>query len=226
MEYQTIRRGVFRSRPNRFIALVELDGQIEVCHVKNTGRCKELLTDGAPVYLERSGNPARKTKYSLVAVEKNGLLINMDSQAPNAAVAEWLPRSGLFQQITLLKREAVYGSSRFDFYVEADGRSSFLEVKGVTLEEDGVVLFPDAPTQRGRKHLLELCGCAAQGLGAYVVFVAQMEQARYFTPNRARDPAFAAALEQARDAGVEILAVCCHVTANTMEIARRLPVRF
>lgn len=225
MQYQKIRKGIFRSRPNRFIAHVEIDGRLEICHVKNTGRCRELLLDGATVFVEEHDSPTRKTKYSLIAVQKGDLLINMDSQAPNAAVAEWLPQSGLFEEITLLKREATYGKSRFDFYVEADGKRCCIEVKGVTLEDNGVVLFPDAPTQRGTKHLLELCDCIEEGYAAYVIFVVQMQPVRYFTPNRERDPAFAAALEQAKAAGVQILAVDCKITEDTMEIDQFVPVQ-
>lgn len=224
MRYEQMKQGIFRSRPNRFIAHVEIDGQTEICHVKNTGRCKELLVDGATVYVQEHDSPTRKTKYSLIAVQKGDLLINMDSQAPNDAVAEWLPHSGLFQQITLQKREAVYGNSRFDFYVEADGKRCCIEVKGVTLEEDGVVRFPDAPTQRGAKHLMELCKCVEEGYEGYVIFVIQMQPVQYFTPNRERDPAFAAALEQAKAAGVHIIAVDCRITPDSMAIDRFVPV--
>lgn len=225
MTYKKIKRGVFVSRPNRFIAHVEVDGRVEVCHVKNTGRCRELLVPGATVVLEESQNPARKTRYDLVAVYKGDALINMDSQAPNRAVEEWLASGGCFPNVTLLKPECQYKHSRFDFYVEADGRRIFIEVKGVTLEQDGVVLFPDAPTERGVKHLRELADARQNGYEAYVFFVIQMEDCRYFTPNRATHAAFADALSEAAVAGVEIRAVTCRVTEGGMEIGRPVPVR-
>ncbi len=224
MKYENMKRGIFRSRPNRFIAHVEIDGNVEICHVKNTGRCKELLQDGAAVYVQEHDDPARKTKYSLITVEKGPYLINMDSQAPNQAVEEWLPRSGLFENITLIKREKKYGNSRFDVYVEADGKQCFIEVKGVTLENDGVVSFPDAPTERGAKHLQELIDCMNDGYEAYAVFVIQMQPVRYFTPNTERDPNFAAALKKAADAGVHVLAVDCRITPDSMEIDQFVPV--
>lgn len=225
MQYQNMKQGIFRSRPNRFIAHVEIDGQVEICHVKNTGRCRELLQDGAVVWVQTHDDPARKTKYSLITVEKGPYLINMDSQAPNKAVEEWLPRSGLFEEITLIKREKTYGNSRFDLYVEADGRRCFMEVKGVTLENDGVVSFPDAPTERGAKHLQELGVCIRDGYEAFVVFVIQMQPVQYFTPNRERDPNFAAALKQAGENGVQILAVDCKITPDSMEIDQFVPVK-
>lgn len=218
MTYQTIKRGVFVARPNRFIAHVEVDGQLEICHVKNTGRCKELLLPGVTVILEESQNPARKTRYDLVAVYKGERLINMDSQAPNQAVGEWLRDGGLMERVTLVKPECTFGASRFDFYVEAGERRAFVEVKGVTLEQDGVVLFPDAPTARGAKHLRELADARAAGYEAYVLFVIQMEDCRYFTPNRATDPAFADALSAAVAAGVEVRAVTCRVAEDGMWI--------
>ena len=218
MTYQTVKRGVFISRPNRFIAHVEMDGRAEVCHVKNTGRCKELLPPGVTVILEESQNPTRKTRYDLVAVYKGDRLINMDSQAPNRAAGEWLMSGGFIEGVTLVKPECTFGSSRFDFYVEAGERRAFVEVKGVTLEQDGVVLFPDAPTARGAKHLRELAEARAAGYEAYVLFVIQMEDCRYFTPNRATDPAFADALSAAVAAGVEVRALTCRVTENGMWI--------
>ena len=220
MTYQEVKRGVFVSRPNRFVAYVEVDGKIEVCHVKNTGRCKELLVSGATVILEKSANPARKTRYDLVAVYKGGELINMDSQAPNRVAGEWLASGGLLENVTLIKPECFYKNSRFDFYVEADGRRIFIEVKGVTLEEDGVVLFPDAPTERGVKHLRELMDAKENGYEAYVLFVIQMQRCRYFTPNRATHAAFADALVEAAAAGVEIRAVTCRVTEDSLRVDR------
>ena len=214
MTYGIVLPGVFRARPNRFIAQVEIGGETQVCHVKNTGRCRELLVPGATVYVEESRNPARKTKYDLIAVEKGRLLINMDSQAPNKVAAEYLPR--LLPGLTLLRSETTFGSSRFDFYAEAGGERWFIEVKGVTLEEQGAALFPDAPTQRGIKHLQELCRCVDQGYRACVLFVVQMKGVRYFTPNRRTHLEFALALEEAAAQGVRLEAVDCLVTPATL----------
>ena len=192
--YDTVLPGRFIARPNRFIARVETAAGEEICHVKNTGRCRELLVPGAEVVLAVSDNPARKTKCDLVAVYKGGRLINMDSQAPNHVAAEGLPR--LIPGLTLLRPETRFGDSRLDFYWEAGEKRGFVEVKGVTLEENGIVLFPDAPTQRGTKHLRELEKCAAAGYGAAVLLVVQMGGVSYFTPNWKTDPAFADALAQ------------------------------
>ncbi|MDF2803338.1 MAG: sfsA, partial [Anaerocolumna sp.] len=175
MIYNNIKAGIFKARPNRFVAHIEIDGHIEICHVKNTGRCKELLLPDCIVYVEEASNTARKTKYSLIAVLKGEKIINMDSQIPNKAVHEWLLEGNLFQDITLIKPEKVYGNSRFDFYIETSKQKIFMEVKGVTLEEDGVVRFPDAPTERGVKHMNELISCTKQGYEAYILFVIQME---------------------------------------------------
>ena len=213
--------GRFLNRPNRFIAHVEIDGQAQTVHVKNTGRCKELLTPGATVWCQRSGNPARKTLYDLITVEKGNRLINMDSQAPNIAAKAWLASGGL-GEISELKAEAVHGDSRFDFTFFKDGRRCFLEVKGVTLETDGVCAFPDAPTQRGAKHLRGLTRLAQEGFGAYVLFVIQMSDVKYLHPNDITDPDFGAALREATDNGVQVLAMDCAVTESTMDI--RLPV--
>ena len=223
MEYQNIIRGTFLSRPNRFIAMVAIGGQEAVCHVKNTGRCAELLRPGATVYLEKSANPARKTAYDLVAVEKGSLLINMDSQAPNTAAGEWL-RAGGLGKIENLRRETVHDDSRFDLSFVKDGRQCFLEVKGVTLEQDGICAFPDAPTERGAKHLRGLLRAAQEGYGAYVLFVIQMSPVRYLHPNDITDPGFGEALRRAAAGGVQILAVDCKVTENTMEIQHPVPV--
>lgn len=226
MHYSAVTQGEFISRPNRFTAWVKIEGEEILCHVKNTGRCRELLAPGARVYLEESSNPNRKTRYSLIAVEKGDRLINMDSQAPNRAAGEWLAEGGLFSPVTLLKAETRYGASRFDFYGESgDGEKHFVEVKGVTLEENGVVLFPDAPTQRGEKHLRELCQCSREGYRGHILFVVQMTGVRYFTPNRQTDLAFAAALEEAARCGVEIRAVECRVTPDSMIIEGEVPVR-
>ena len=223
MKYKNIVKGRFVSRPNRFIANVEIDGRRCVCHVKNTGRCRELLTEGAEVLLEVSDNPNRRTAYDLVAVYKGDALINMDSQAPNRVLGEWIA-SGGFEDVTYVKPECTYGGSRFDFYVEADGIKIFAEVKGVTLEEDGVVMFPDAPTERGVKHLRELTDAVKNGYGAYVFFVVQMETCSYFTPNVKTHPEFAKALGEARENGVCVRALNCKVTEDSLEIIGDIPV--
>jgi sugar fermentation stimulation protein A len=284
MKYNQVVPGTFLQRPNRFIAHVLINGKEEICHVKNTGRCRELLIPGCTVYCAVSDNPQRKTKFDLIAVEKrvtyptitkqqdlpaatttsseaietNGasnsktgpgsshvLLVNMDSQAPNAAVKEWL-RSGAspFGNIDYMKAEYKYGNSRFDFYLECKTetkrtgtaptpaenettrpRKIFLEVKGVTLEDNGVVLFPDAPTERGVKHVRELIRCLEEGFETYVLFVVQMERALYFTPNRKTHPQFADALCDAQKAGVQLLAYTCKVTPDEMNIDKELKVR-
>ena len=221
MEYSRMIPGRFLSRPNRFLAHVEIGGETQVVHVKNTGRCRELLTPGAQVWCQESDNPNRKTKYDLIAVRKGDRLINMDSQAPNTAAYEWL-RAGGLGEIENLKAESFQGDSRFDFSFTKDGKPCFLEVKGVTLEQNGICAFPDAPTERGTKHLKGLTRLAREGFGAYVLFVIQMPDVKYLHPNDATDPAFSAALREAKDAGVQILAMDCAVTESTMDI--RLPV--
>ena len=221
MKYENMLPGRFLARPNRFIAHAEIDSREEVCHVKNTGRCRELLTPGAVVWCRRDDNPSRKTKYDLIAVQKGERLINMDSQAPNAAAKEWLAAGGL-GEIEDLRGEVTHGDSRYDFAFRKDGRQCYLEVKGVTLEHDGVCAFPDAPTERGAKHLRGLQKAAQEGFGAYVLFVIQMSDVKYLHPNDATDPAFARALREAAAAGVTILAMDCAVTPDTMAI--RLPV--
>ncbi len=223
MNYTAIKQGIFIDRPNRFIAHVEIDGIKEVCHVKNTGRCRELLLPGAIVFLEECDNPNRKTRYDLIAVYKEDLLINMDSQAPNRVFGEYAPT--FFKNLTQLRPETKFGNSRFDFYLEADGRKAFAEVKGVTLEENGVVLFPDAPTQRGVKHLNELIACIEAGYDAYLFFVVQMERADYFTPNRNTHPAFADALQKAEKAGVKLDAFTCTVKPDELVIKDRIPIK-
>lgn len=224
MQYKIIVPGSFVCRPNRFIAHIEIDGREQICHVKNTGRCKELLTPGARVYCADCLSPKRKTRYDLIAVEKGTRLINMDSQAPNAAARSWLEAGGL-GEITHLKPETVMGESRFDFSFQKDGKSCFLEVKGVTLENDGVCAFPDAPTQRGTRHLRHLTRLCREGYGAYVLFVIQMADVQYLHPNDGTDPAFGQALREAADAGVGILCYDCAVTADTMAIGKPVPVR-
>lgn len=224
MQYQQVRKGRFLVRPNRFIAQVELDGRTETVHVKNTGRCRELLVPGATVYVEESDNPKRKTKYDLIAVEKGSLLINMDAQAPNHLFAEWAGAGNFRENLTLLRPEKTWGNSRFDFYWEDSlGTRGFVEVKGVTLEEEGLALFPDAPTERGVKHLRELIACRAAGYEAAVCFVVQMAGMTGFSPNERTHPAFGAALREARDAGVEILVEGCTVKPEQVEISHTVP---
>ncbi len=228
MKYRDIITGVFLSRPNRFIANVEIDGVSETVHVKNTGRCKELLVSGVKVYLSVSDNPDRKTKYDLVAVKKMAknkeVLINMDSQIPNDAVEEWLKQGALFSQKALISREATFGSSRFDFYVSDGNRKAFLEVKGVTLENDGIAMFPDAPTIRGVKHIYELIHAAELGYEAYVLFVIQMKGIQKFIPNDKTHPEFANALKKAAQSGVKIVAMDCIVTEDSIVIDSQIPI--
>ena len=224
MKYSKITEGRFISRANRFVATVEINGVPTTVHVKNTGRCRELLVPGAIVYLAVPDNPARKTKYDLIAVNKNGLLINMDSQIPNDIAAEWLPGSGLFSPDAIIRREVTCGKSRFDFMICEGEKTSYLEVKGVTLETDGVARFPDAPTERGAKHLRELTALAKQGIGAYVLFVIQMKQIRELHPNDTMDPAFGTALREAAQAGVVIRAVDCIVTPESIMADREVKI--
>ena len=221
MRYDRMVPGFFDDRPNRFIAHVEIGGEIQTVHVKNTGRCRELLQPGTEVWCQESTNPNRKTKYDLITVRKGERLINMDSQAPNTAAGEWLRNGGL-GQIENLKAEVFRDDSRFDFAFSKDGKQCFLEVKGVTLENDGVCAFPDAPTERGAKHLKGLAQLAREGYGAYVLFVIQMPDVKYLHPNDATDPAFGAALREAAENGVTVLAMDCAVTEDAMEL--RLPV--
>lgn len=237
MKYPNIQAGTFLARPNRFVAQVEVEGSLQVCHVKNTGRCRELLVPGCRVYLVDSHSPARKTRYDLVAVEKEGLagplLINMDSQAPNRVFGEWAAAGGLGFVPARLQPEMTYGNSRFDYYWELSKegeRSSnltrgFVEVKGVTLEEDRIARFPDAPTLRGVKHLEELASARRAGYGAAVCFVVQMEGMRWVEPNDATHPAFGEALRRAARAGVEVMALECGVTPDTLQILRPIPVK-
>ena len=223
MHYSNMVPGVFLSRPNRFIARVEIGGKTETVHVKNTGRCRELLPPGAEVWCQRADNPNRKTGFDLITVRKGHRLINMDSQAPNIAAGEWL-RAGGLGDIRNLKPETVHGDSRFDFSFTKDGKACFLEVKGVTLENDGICAFPDAPTERGAKHLRGLAEAARAGCGAYVLFVIQMGDVRYLHPNDATDPGFGKALREAAAAGVTVLAVDCAVTADSMTVGKPVPV--
>ena len=224
MQYDNMVPGIFLARPNRFIAHIEIDGKPEICHVKNTGRCRELLPEGAKVWCQDADSPTRKTRYDLIAVQKGSRIINMDSQAPNAAAREWLAAGGL-GKIENLKPESRFGDSRFDFSFTKDGIPCFLEVKGVTLENEGICAFPDAPTERGAKHLKELTRLRKEGYGAYVLFVIQMSDVRYLHPNDATDPAFGAVLREAAKTGVEILAMDCAVTPDTMTIQRPVELR-
>ena len=222
MRYQHVVRGTFLDRPNRFIAHVALEGGVEVCHVKNTGRCRELLTPGAAVYLARSDNPARKTRYDLVAVEKGSLLINMDAQAPNKVFGEWAEH--FLPEPAVVRPEFTWEDSRFDFLLEGGQGPCFVEVKGVTLEEGGEARFPDAPTERGVKHLRGLQRAAAQGWRAAVFFVIQMKGVTHFRPNDATHPAFGAALREAASHGVEVYARDCLVTPESLVLDAPVPV--
>lgn len=225
MKYKHIVPGNFLNRPNRFIAQVLIRGREETVHVKNTGRCRELLTDNALVYLEESDNPARKTRYDLVAVVKGRRLINMDSGAPNKIVQEWILQKILFPDLVMVRPETKYGNSRFDFYIETKAEKILMEVKGVTLEENGMVRFPDAPSLRAVKHLEELIRAKAEGFTAIVFFVIQMESVDYFTPNRDTHPEFADALVRAQEAGVNILAYDCKVTDQEIKLHEPVEIR-
>ncbi|MDO5135448.1 MAG: DNA/RNA nuclease SfsA [Eubacteriales bacterium] len=225
MRYEGIRRGIFLDRPNRFIAHVRLGEEVETVHVKNTGRCRELLVPGAAVILEEGKNPARKTKYDLICVYKGRRLINMDSQVPNQAAREWIEGGGLFPEKVEVQREKTYGNSRFDLYVQSPVRKAFIEVKGVTLEEEGIARFPDAPTLRGVKHLEELIRCRQEGHEAYILFVIQMKDVQAFEPNWETHEEFGRALQRARDAGVRILVRDCLVEEDSIEIRDPVPLR-
>lgn len=223
MLYFGMEQAIFLERPNRFIANVRLGEEEVVCHVKNTGRCRELLIPGVTVYIQRAADESRKTKYDLISVLKEGRLINIDSQAPNFVVKEFLPL--MFPDGKIFRSEVSFGQSRIDHYVETEDRKVFIEVKGVTLEENGVVRFPDAPTERGIKHLEELCQCVRQGYDAYVFFIIQMKGVRYFEPNDATHPAFGEALRRAAKEGVNIVARDCFVTENSIQIGDPVEVR-
>lgn len=224
MNYTHTEKAIFLDRPNRFIAHVELKGKTETVHVKNTGRCRELLVPGYEVILEEGQNPARKTRYDLISVCKKGRWINMDSQAPNQAAEEWLKSGGLFSGERVVYREKKYGNSRFDLYIETPESRAFMEVKGVTLEQDNIARFPDAPTERGLKHVRELIRCVQDGYEAYLLFVIQMKDAAVFQPNWETHPEFALTLREAREAGVKLLAYDCLVEENRMEIRDPVPI--
>ena len=224
MIYERIQKGRFIKRPNRFIAYIEINGREETVHVKNTGRCAELLIPGRTVYVQEAAQKNRKTKWDLIAVQKEERLINMDSQAPNKVVQEWIEAGKLFRDLTHIRPETTYRNSRFDLYVEHGGRKAFIEVKGVTLEEDGQVRFPDAPSERAVRHLKELALAVEDGYEAYVIFVIQMKNVRYFTPNRETHPQFAEALEMAAAKGVKVLAYDCQTAKDSLWMADPVPV--
>jgi len=224
MQYHNVKKALFLDRPNRFIAHVETEEGIQRVHVKNTGRCRELLVPGAVVYLEEGTGPNRKTKYDLIAVEKAGRIINMDAQAPNHLFDEWARKGGFLPDMTAIRGEYTYGSSRLDFCLETPRGLHLVEVKGVTLEVDGVARFPDAPTERGVKHIRELRKAVENGLEATLFFVVQMDGIRHVEPNDATHPAFGAALREAAAAGVRVCAYDCSVAADHVEIRNSLPV--
>ncbi len=222
MNYTDITEGIFIDRPNRFIANVEINGKKTVCHVKNTGRCKELLISGTKVYLQHSDNPSRKTEFDLIAVEKGNILINIDSAAPNKAAAEYIRK--IFGENAVIKQEVKYGTSRIDFFIESNGEKWFIEVKGVTLEQNGRAYFPDAPTMRGVKHLNELCAAVNEGYRACALFIIQMKGVSAFSPNNVTHPEFGKALKRAAESGVIIKAVDCLVTKNGMTADKEVEV--
>lgn len=227
MKYDNIIQGRFLERPNRFIAHVEIDGKMQICHVKNTGRCRELLIPNESiVYVQDHGDCTnRKTRYSLIAVKKNEYLINMDSQAPNKVVYEWLSRGAFRDDVTDVRMEYKYGNSRIDAFFKRGDKSCLMEVKGVTLEDKGVVRFPDAPTERGVKHVYELMEAVKEGYEAYIMFVIQMKGVKYFEPNDATHKEFGNALRLARDAGVNIVAADCRVEPDILSIADYVDVK-
>ena len=224
MQYQNIYKGKFIKRPNRFLAHVEVDGKEEVVHVKNTGRCAELLVPGAEVYLQDSKSAARKTRWDLIGVKKGTRMINMDSQVTNQVVKEWIEEGHWFSDVTFLRTEYKYGKSRFDLYVETEDRKILIEVKGVTLEEEGIVRFPDAPSERAVKHVEELKEAVKNGYEAYVFFVIQMKGVKYFTPNKDTHPEFCLALKDAAESGVNVLAYDCEVKEDEICISDSVPV--
>ncbi len=225
MIYENILPAIFVDRPNRFIAHVELNGRLEVCHVKNTGRCRELLIPGCRVYVQHQPSPTRKTAYDLIAVEKGERLLNMDANAPNRVFNEYVRAGRFLRGWSVIRPETTHGDSRFDFYLESPGHRLFAEVKGVTLEDDGVMRFPDAPTERGVKHLEGLARCVQEGYEAWAVFVIQTENVRWMEPNRRTHPAFADAMRQAAQAGVHLLALDCHTEPDRLEIRRPVEIR-
>ena len=226
MIYPDIQKAIFLDRPNRFVAHVQLDGRLVSCHVKNTGRCRELLIPGAEVYIQHREQPERKTAYDLITVRKNGHLVNLDSAAPNRVFHEFLAAGGFGFLPERIQPEYRHGDSRFDFYFEHGGQPCMVEVKGVTLEEGGIARFPDAPTLRGLKHLNGLRQCVREGIRAYVVFVIQMDSVQAFEANRTAQPAFADSLLADKEAGVQVFAFDCHVTPESLAIANPVPIRY
>lgn len=229
MKYSNIIKGEFISRPNRFIANVKIENEIHTVHVKNTGRCKELLVPNCTVYLSGSDNPNRKTKYDLIAVEKERkdkppLLINMDSQIVNYVAEEWLKESGFFGKNAAIRREVTFGKSRFDFFIETENQKTFLEIKGVTLEKDGIALFPDAPTERGLKHINELIEAKRKGYSSYILFVIQMKEITEFSPNSETHMEFAKSLKKAEEEGVKIMAMDCDVSPDEIKISKEVKI--
>ncbi len=225
MHYEKIEPAIFLERPNRFVAWVETRTGREICHVKNTGRCRELLIPGTEIYVQRNENPSRKTPLDLITVRKGNRLINMDSQVPNRVAAQWVMESGFVSEQAVVKMEKTFGNSRFDLYIEDGERKIFMEVKGVTLEDNGVVRFPDAPTERGVKHLKELMTARAEGYEAAVLFVIQMEQVQYLEPNDQTHAAFGQALRQAAEAGVQVLAIDCRIKPDEIVPGKPVKVR-
>ena len=225
MKYQNIKKAKFISRPNRFIANIEIDGKIQIAHVKNTGRCRELLVPGAEIYVQEFDSDTRKTKYDLITVKKGQRLINMDSQVPNRVFREWVESGNFTDGVTLIRPETFFGDSRFDFYIEAGDRKIFIEVKGVTLEENGIVRFPDAPTDRGVKHLRELMGAIDAGYEAQVVFIVQMDDVSHFEPNDMTHPEFGQVLREAVKKGVSVTALYCKITPDSIEAVGEVEVR-
>lgn len=217
MRYDHVITGTFLERPNRFIAKVDVDGNIETCHVKNTGRCREILVKGCKVILSVSDNPERKTKYDVIAAYKGDRLINIDSQVPNAVAEECIPSLNIIKGLRSIKREVTYGNSRFDLFCEAD-TPAFVEVKGVTLEKNGIVMFPDAPTERGVKHLRELMECVKDGYDAYLFLLIQMSDVDYFTPNYDTHEEFGTVLKEASENGVHIIAYDSHVKEDSITV--------
>ncbi len=225
MKYNNIKKAKFLSRPNRFIAHIELDGKEEICHVKNTGRCRELLVPNASIFVQQVKGDKRKTKYDLIGVYKGSRLINIDSQVPNKVFYEWVRTSNFFKNINLIRPEYTYQSSRLDFYIETSSSRILVEVKGVTLEENDTALFPDAPTERGIKHITDLCQATAEGYEAYLFFIIQMKGVFFFTPNFKTHPAFGDALIKAQKHGVKIVALDCEVKADSISARDFVKVR-
>lgn len=226
MTYKNIIKAVFIDRPNRFIARCEINEQVEMVHVKNTGRCKELLIPGTTVFLEKFNAQTRKTNYDLISVIKGNRIINIDSQAPNKIFLEWAKSGKFLPDILLIKPEYRFLNSRFDFYIETPFKKIFIEIKGATLENNGVVMFPDAPTQRGLKHISELIEVKKKGYEAYIIFVIQMENAKYFMPNYITHKAFADKLKECDDNGVNVAAFDTIVTEKSIVLNNEVEVRY